>query len=1042
MHRSGLIASFLLLRYCKEIIGSFFFILLFFISEAQPEDYPAYNFKHYTDEDGLPQNSVKAIVGDKDGFIWLATENGLVRYDGQSFVTFNSSTLPIKSSRFGALIPSADRSNTFFALSDQSDYLFVKDGKVLVDSSGFRRFLSNMPFSKEYGTFVNYFHALLPNTFSGSINSEKCIIADTAGGFFVSDHETVSYYKGGQRRYELIFRIPDFWSFFRMGASLYWARGNQFNAIRKGEIHNLKLTGDLPENPQYHPGTSRFEIFWGNAAGQAFIYFDKNLYQVFEDSAENLVTREVLNGFDCRLNNINTVYYDSTSYTVFLGSWNKGLFTFSRKRFMPQILGGNDEGNIYYAQSAWGPDQVLTTQGHVIGLSKHVVLPAMKKEGVWDKYSMAIDSNGYIWTKKGDRINKFDPKAKSLLSTWDLKTELTQIYCAPDGKIWIGSRKGGLFWIDPSDKMAKPQPFPLKHFIPEISFVTQEDKDRLWIGSWSGLYHLQLSTGQVDSISGLENAYIRSIYIPSPGQVWVTTYGNGFFLYSNGKLTRFPVDKAGYLYTSHCIVEDEKGFFWITTNKGLFQVSKQDLLNYATGIQKKIFYLYYAQDEGFNTNEFNGGCQPCAVKLANGYVSLPSLYGLVWFAPGIFENRVPDKKIFIDKILVDDTLQRLQDTIRISRGFKLLKVYCSSPYNGNGYNVNIEYAWVKGKEDTIWLALDNSDKIISQPGLGQGTYSLLLRKQAGFGNNNYTYRKLTIVVPAAFYESYWFYGAMAAVLVLLFWLYTHLRLKYIRNKNRQLESLISERTEELLKALSALSVSEQNIRRQMQVREVFFTAISHDIGSPLRYITMIAENLKISLAKDHAQSLEAKYADGIFQSGHYLYYLTRNLLQYLRISDEGNSLHFEQFNLHALIQTKVRVFEPIANERVVTIINEVPEQYELYSDPLVCEVVVHNLLDNAIKAALKGTIRIYIREGQLIIEDSGPGMSKVLADHYSGRSPYPDDNSRLKQGFGLEIVQELTQLSGIGLNIETSPTGTKICLSPGRSPGQTLRGSK
>jgi signal transduction histidine kinase len=271
---------------------------------------------------------------------------------------------------------------------------------------------------------------------------------------------------------------------------------------------------------------------------------------------------------------------------------------------------------------------------------------------------------------------------------------------------------------------------------------------------------------------------------------------------------------------------------------------------------------------------------------------------------------------------------------------------------------------------------------------------------------------------------------MAAILVLLFWLYTHLRLRYIRNKNRQLENLVSERTEELLKALSALSVSEQNIRRQMQVREVFFTAISHDIGSPLRYITMIAENLKDSLAKDHARSQEAKYADGIFQSGHYLYYLTRNLLQYLRISDEGNSLHFEQFNLHALIATKVKVFEPIASERMVTIINEVPESYELYSDPLVCEVVVHNLLDNAIKAALKGTIRIYVSKGQLIIEDSGPGMSKAMADHYSGRAPYPETaDSRLKQGFGLEIVQELTQLSGIGLNIETSPTGTKICLA-------------
>src|SRR6185295_3125727 len=112
-------------------------------------------------------------------------------------------------------------------------------------------------------------------------------------------------------------------------------------------------------------------------------------------------------------------------------------------------------------------------------------------------------------------------------------------------------------------------------------------------------------------------------------------------------------DRAGYLSVSHCIVEDSLGFFWISTNRGLFQVSKKDLLNYAQGNQQQVFYLYHDKEEGFYTNEFNGGCQPCAVKLANGYISLPSLNGIVWFAPAALNTILPDKNIFIDKIEID-----------------------------------------------------------------------------------------------------------------------------------------------------------------------------------------------------------------------------------------------------------------------------------------------------------------------------------------------------------------------------------------------------
>ena len=113
-----------------------------------------YDQQHFTDENGLPQNSVKSIIQDKDGFIWLTTEDGLVRYDGQRFFTFDNSVVPIRSNRMGSFYPANNvqdkYSNAFFALSDAADYLEIKDGIVLSNGSSFDKFLAAMPFSNEY----------------------------------------------------------------------------------------------------------------------------------------------------------------------------------------------------------------------------------------------------------------------------------------------------------------------------------------------------------------------------------------------------------------------------------------------------------------------------------------------------------------------------------------------------------------------------------------------------------------------------------------------------------------------------------------------------------------------------------------------------------------------------------------------------------------------------------------------------------------------------------------------------------------------------
>jgi signal transduction histidine kinase/ligand-binding sensor domain-containing protein len=1002
-------------------------------------DFPVqYDQQHFTDENGLPQNSVKSIVKDKDGFIWLSTEAGLVRYDGQRFLTFTSAVVPVRSNRMGSFYPAVTNGdndgNAFFGLSDSYDYLQVKGGNAFVKKSGFENFLAGMPFSSGYNNYNTVIIQSLPNMHKETIAAKTCVVPDASGGFFVCTDKTVSYYQGLKKQYQIDFAVPDFWSFFRMGDSLLWIDSKGvFKRIAADTIHTLLLAGDITADPAYLPGTKNFEVYWNNAAGRVLLYLQKNLYLLAAGAAGRMETKLVLSGFDFETNNIMTAYYDEISQMVFLGSYNKGLFTFSPRQFRTVNIGEADKDNVYYALWPWGNDQVLTTQGNLLGLTKSSVLPAMKKQVKVDKYSMLIDRNGYIWTKDGDYINKFDKEGKNLLSRWDLKGELTQIYEGNDGQIWIGSRFIGLFRVDPSEADPVPRVFSNKPGLANITCMQQVGPDTLWIGTSLGLYRLHLKTGNIDSIKGLEQFYVRSLYISNRGEIWVTTYGAGFFLYSNHTLTHFPEDKERYLAMSHCIVEDTFGFFWISTNKGLFQAAKKDLLNYAQGKQQQLFYLYHTREEGFNTNEFNGGCQPCAAELPNGYIAFPSLDGIVWFAPGSFRTVLPDKNIFIDRIEVDQVPIAEKDTILLSRDFKLLRLYCSTPYAGNAYNINMQYAWVKGKEKEVWLPLAD-DKIISQSSLKHGVYTLIIRKANGFGGDNYSYRELMVIIPPAFYETWWFYAIAGAFLIFLGWIYTRLRLRYIRRRNIQLESLINERTEELKKTLQALSASEQSAHRQMHIRELLFIAISHDIRSPLKYMSVVAEQLKEALEEQELPDEIKNQAGILYQSGHYLYHLTRNLLQYIRLSEGSTSLKNERFDLHKLIEDKMAIFRTIADERSVAIINKIPENFYLHNDPTLFEVVIHNLLDNAVKVTRSGSVTFHItRPGDkwhLIIEDTGPGMPKEVADYYNDVIPEDknDGSDDFYPGFGLRIVKELIKEIKMEMEIVTSDKGTAVHL--------------
>ncbi|MGN6511675.1 MAG: ATP-binding protein, partial [Chitinophaga sp.] len=562
--------------------------------------------------------------------------------------------------------------------------------------------------------------------------------------------------------------------------------------------------------------------------------------------------------------------------------------------------------------------------------------------------------------------------------------------------------------------------------VPDVSYMAYEHPGVMWVGSGRGLYKVDLSNGKTDSIAGLNGHYVRSIHVAGPDEIWVTTYDQGFFLLQKGRLYQMPLDKLQYLATAHCIAEDDKGFFWITTNKGLFQVARRDLLAYAAGESSFVFYLYYGKNKGFNTNEFNGGCQPCALKLPDGNLSLPSLDGLVMFAPSRINAEVPDKAVFVDNVQMDTRPIAFSDTIALPDNYQQLRLEVSTPYFGDAYNLQLFYMLEGGEGEGIWLPVE-ADGSITFSRLHSGGYRLRIRKVNGFGAHNYTDRVVHITVKIAWYEEWWFRLLIAGFLGLLVFIFMRIRLARSHYKNRMLEMRVSERTRRLEETLEFLQSSERQLHQQALMQQRLIAAITHDIKTPMKFLLLTTRAMK-EQDRQHAALYETHYR---------MYHLIGNLIQYMKMQFSVNGASSEMLQLDQLLEEKVGIFRPIAQLRNVEIVHlrrngAVPA---LVNRQLL-GVVVHNLLDNAVKYTTSGSITLETeRLGDMAvirIIDTGVGIHPRLAEHINTLVPgkyllgdhrWPDEY----RGLGLLMVTELLQLINGRLKMQPNEGGgTKV----------------
>lgn len=1030
-------------------------------AQYQPGDEEEYAVLHYTEDSGLPQNSVKNIAPDSEGFIWITTETGLVRFDGKNFVTFDKSHLPIPNNRFSMLQPDLSpngKSKKFYAVADNDHYIRVEGGKAYSDSLYFLNKILKIPFLKTVRS-----EALMsngsPNYLRDWANPKYFIVPVPygEGNFYICYPNKIEYYANWNKQLNWSFKTPKFWNFFLIGKTLYFAHtdGNITSIQSKG-LSSRPVTGDILKNKLYNSESKLVEIYWNNISNQVFFYLDKKLYEVSETSGGEISTRLLLENYDFAENNISSILYDKPNERFFLGSVTKGLFLLKKKTFMTLRSKGSNLDNVFYGQAPFDSSAIITGRGFIFRKDK-VSSPTIAQKSTListsgetvDGYGVISDRHGNIWRKSGEILYCFNLKENRIVGKWVTGAEINHIYEGQDGTIWLGTREKGLYCINLADVKPQVRLF-IKGPLSRISFILEETPERLVVATAHGLFLLELKTKKLSFIKGTEKLYIRSLYVddavskpgmPATKNIWLTTYEDGFFLFSNKRLTQFPVDKNKYLKGSHCIFPDNNGFFWITTNKGLFKVSREDLLKYAGKAKTDnwdIFYDHYTKEQGFHTNEFNGGCQPCAVRLANGYVSLPSLDGLVWFVPEKTHAELPNNKIVLDRYDVGGiSTSILRDTIKLPIDPQQIKIHFSTAYFGSPSNLNISYAILrdsnKKHSKNDWIDLDVNNTAISIGSLTAGNYTLYIRKINGFGKENYTIKKVALHVPPSWYETLWFRVLAIFLFALAVYLFVKLRLRLIQKENQALEIKIAKRTQKLQRTLGALEKSEQELQRQMHIQTRLIASMSHDINTPLKFVSKSAGRID-SMLKNEKFDNVSELGKTIEYTTSHMHHLLENLIIYVKTQVYGNNISFEEINLAQSLSGKFDIFKDILTEKGNHFITEIDTRIKVNTNPQLLGIIVHNLIDNANKVTANGVIRLYseVRNGfkHLIIADSGPGMPDDIMLWLNNAKPDSDNTKQLPltyNGLGLTIVKEISTMLRITILTEAE-NGTNIHL--------------
>ncbi|MCO6173418.1 ATP-binding protein [Flavobacterium sp. NRK F10] len=963
------------------------------------------------DSEHLPQNSVKNIFKDQYGFIWIATENGIVRYDGYNFKTFNSKKVKTNSSRIFNFFGFISTDSIFAMTDDIDDFLLINRRDLIKISSDSVNIKNQELFTCSYFKNLNK---------AGELQIEHTKLFNEKGDFYLIEENQIYLFSKKNvllKKFEHNFS-PENYYFFQENNLVYLDETGNYSIFNYKKEIKGKIT--LDKNTGIHVNPINKQVF----------IYSENEISILE-FRNNQIRKSVLYTSKTKFDfSIFSLYYEEESRKLFVGTTNKGLCILSKKNF--NILSNPDGFDTnYYALEQIDNNTFLTARGELFSVTKFIT--DLKLNPTRDQQTIAIDHNKDIWLKSSTLLIKFLKKYNyKQHQYYDFDINISTIYYSKNSNtIWVGLKENAhkkyIASINPDKETIAP--VFINQINEEINFIN-EFKENLLLNSSKSLFFYSKKTNKIKRIETLENE-IRSTYVSKDNRIWVCTYNNGFSLFENNSFYKIPIDKELFLISSHSIQEDSYGYFWIPTNNGLIQVKESDILNYLK-TKKEIYFYHYDKSDGLLTNEFNGGCQPNSIKFENGFIVFPSLNGIISFNSLYTKRLMPLNNFYINEANLDGENYSFNNTITIDRTINRISFQIDFAYLGNHKNVDFETKLVLNdeEENSKWLNLPN-DRKLNYTNLPPGNHTLYVKNINGYTSEN-NIKKILIVVPYYFYEKLWFKLFVIIIISLVLFFLIRLRYNFIKNKNIELEKIVNKRTKELHLSIENLILAKKNLDDKIELQKKLIGTISHDIKSPLKFLTIGINKIAIDIENNNNDDLE-KISKSLKKSSVSLLNFVDNLIEYSKIVLDNSIISTDFKNADDILHEIISLYTEIANSKNIELIYTNKSNTPILVNEKLTKIMISNLLDNAIKNTLNGKIEITLKlksnKIYFTISDTGAGISQKTKDFYMNLFKFPNKSrfSFQENSLGLYMLIEIIHLLDGDFKIENNhPHGTII----------------
>ncbi|MEP6673743.1 MAG: HAMP domain-containing sensor histidine kinase [Ferruginibacter sp.] len=974
----------------------------------------------YTTDNGLPSNGIKGMQWDeKTEFLWLATEAGIVRFNGADIKSYTKETMPeITSERMlfimrnnAGTIYTSDQQGNIFSIDKNTPALWRKSDV----SNGLNTQLGGYYLLAVSDTFFKkYSDVLVSSTFSASVDKIVCI-SDTS---FIMSFRSSLYYRtiSSREAVALPFEKGNINTIFKIGENCFIVTNKKefflFNT-KDQTISSVVLT----KADDIFNSTANSILYWQTGMLNPFVIAGENAWKLNYDG-KALSAQEVFTGIPPD-SYIISIQYSEKNGLLFIGTESKGLIVInqnriaSKKRHDPT----SKNRNSYYSQIELDNGNILTNESDIIG-DNSTTKPTLPIQGKFS-FNISLTDNNLLWYSQADpkiRYNCLHQYNKTTgQTTMFPKIKRGEIVASSGNRIYLASPSG--IGVLDGDSLLWLYQYP-KELSGTLTFdFTEISPGILGIATCAGLLRFNTGTHTLDTIFSKENICVRSIW-KYKDYIFFGSYGSGFYIYKNGLVKSMPLDKNKYLLYPHCFVPDDEGFCWISTNRGLFKSSLAELIGFFENTSTSVYYHYFGKKDGMETTELNGGCTPCALRMLNNTISFPTMDGLLWVDPQKAIPILPNGEIYIDEIIADNkkfspaSLKHIE--LPANTGEIVVKLGFSSWCNKE--NIYLDYQL---NDASKWIPVNiDNDAVIRLINLSSGKYNLRIRKMNGFGINDFSYKEISFTISTPWNKQWWFYLLLFLTALSVVALFMHFRTRQYKIQQYKLERQVAEKTKKL---------QDQNeiLEKNNTIKTRLISIISHDIVTPLRFVTVAGKNL-IEKRSLMSEELQQETIQEITNTSQELQLLSTNILNWIKYQNENRRLAKESFILYDMTNQVMGVLNSLAKQKKITLENTVDPGLQIYQyfEPL--KILVYNLLTNAINFSEKGSIIISAipvdEKLSVTVKDEGAGMTvdqikNIMADQFIISSANIDN--RKGNGLGYLIIKDLVKMMNATLHINS-----------------------